>query len=222
MNIPNWIETHITLHNHDNKREELANALTHALGAVLSAGACIYILSNRNQLTKPGLLAGFIVYALSMLLLYTASSLYHFLPKNNWKRVCRILDHSNIYILIAGTYTPMLAYIHSPMTDLLLLLVWGITALGIIFTIRFWGKYGILHVLLYLAMGWMVVFFWGDIVPNIPSGLINWIIAGGITYSAGTIFYAIKKIPYYHAIWHIFVLGGSACFFAGFAIHFFS
>lgn len=217
MSIVRWLETHITLHEHDDSREEKANSLTHLVGAVLSACALVWVLFRLPGMSRPGLGAGALVYVLSMLLLYSASSLYHALPRNNWKRVCRILDHSNIYFLIAGTYTPVFMFLGSGTGRSLLLTVWAIAALGVVFTLVFWGRYGVLHVLLYLAMGWMIVFFGRDIIPLLPEGLMPWIIAGGVTYSAGTIFYAMKKLPFYHAVWHLFVLAGSILFFIGFA-----
>ncbi len=217
MSISRWIETHISLHEHDDSKEERANSLTHLLGAILSLAALVWTLFRIPGLERPALGVGAMIYVLSMLLLYSASSLYHALPRNNWKRLCRILDHSNIYFLIAGTYTPVFIFLNSRTGNSLLVLVWAIAALGIVFTLVFWGRYGVLHVLLYLAMGWMIVLFGRDIIPQLPDGLINWIIAGGVTYSLGTIFYAMKKLPYYHAIWHLFVLGGSVFFFIGFA-----
>lgn len=215
----NWIEQHITLHEYDNPREERANAVTHLVGTVLSLAALIYMLAVAGRIGSTSLAFGMVIYTLSMLLLYSASTLYHYLPRNTMKRICRVLDHSNIYILIAGTYTPILLSVGSQTAGDLLVTVWLITLAGILFTLIFWGRLAVVHVLLYLAMGWLIVFFWGDIVPYLPKGLVTWVLAGGITYTAGVGFYAAKRLPYYHAIWHLFVLGGSAFFFAGFAIH---
>lgn len=214
--IMNWLETYITLPTYDNVKDEKANAYTHFFGAVYALGALIYIIYNLNRFPGTTLKIGMIIFGLSNLLLYAASGFYHYLPKNNAKRVCRILDHSNIYILIAGTYTPILLYINSPTTIAIAWALLVICVLGIAFTLIFWERLKPFHVVLYLLMGWMLVFFWKAVVPFIPNGLINYIIAGGITYSLGIIFYACKKIPYYHAIWHLFVLGGSFCFYLGF------
>ncbi|MGM0432492.1 MAG: PAQR family membrane homeostasis protein TrhA [Spirochaetota bacterium] len=215
----NWIEKHITLHEYDNPKEEQANAWTHLIGVILSLAAFIYMIGISGRISNDKLAAGMVIYTLSMLLLYGASSLYHYLPRNTMKRICRVLDHSNIYILIAGTYTPILLFIGSQTAGELLVTVWLITLAGILFTLVFWGRMAVVHVLLYLAMGWLIVFFWGDIVPFLPEGLLFWILAGGITYTVGVGFYAAKRLPYYHAVWHLFVLGGSAFFFTGFAIH---
>jgi hemolysin III len=216
MSLVNWIDEHITLHDYDDTTEEHANAATHALGIVLSLAALIQTLAVIGSMEQRSFAAGMLIYAGAMLLLYTASTLYHLLPRGVGKKICRVLDHSNIYILIAGTYTPILVYIDSPQSRLILLLVWAVAASGITFTLIFWNRYKIVHILLYLFMGWMIVFFWEQIIPNIPQGLITWILAGGISYTVGVGFYAMKRLPFYHAVWHLFVLGGSICFYIGF------
>jgi hemolysin III len=211
-----WLERHITLHNYDDAKAERENFLTHAVGAVLALAALVAILIRNQTLTNSHLRWGMIIYGCSMLLLYTASALYHRLPKCDAKRVCRILDHTNIYILIAGTYTPILTYVDTPLALNLLAAIWVTVAVGVTFTLVFWGKLRPLHVILYLVMGWVIVFFWNSVVPYLPAGLSGYILAAGIVYSLGVIFYAIKTIPHYHAIWHLFCIGGSALFFIGF------
>lgn len=220
-NFSTWLETHITLHTHDDAKAEKVNAYTHFLGSAIAFFALIYILLNLDHLESEALRLGMVIYGIANLLFYTASGLYHYLPRNNVKRFCRILDHSNIYFLIAGTYTPLLLYINSQKTITLAWLMLLICALGIAFTLFFWGRLKPMHVALYLLMGWMVVFCWGDIVPFLPKGLMSYIIGGGITYTLGVIFYGCKKIPHYHAIWHLFVLGGSIWFYLGFFRYFF-
>jgi hemolysin III len=168
------------------------------------------------QIPSTALRVGLVIWALTMILLYSASALYHALPHSNAKRVCRILDHSNIYFLIAGTYTPLMLFVGTETAHLVVALVWVLALLGIIFTLIFWGRYGAIHVGLYILMGWIVVFFARSLFPYMPSSLIKWVIAAGVTYTAGVIFYANKKIPHYHAIWHLFCIGGSALFFFGY------
>lgn len=216
---PSWLERHITLHSHDDPRAERENYLTHLAGTVLAVIAFIIILTRLSSLTSTSFKVGLVIWGLTMILLYGASSLYHYLPHGDAKRLCRILDHSNIYFLIAGTYTPMLLYVDSPKALFILALVWGIAFVGIMFTLLFWGKMGALHVALYIGMGWLIVFFWGDIAPYIPQGVIHWVFAAGITYTVGVIFYANKRIPHYHAIWHLFCIGGSALFFIGYMLN---
>ena len=213
-----WLEAHITLHNYDDPKAEKENAITHVIGAVLALIALLSILFKLPLISSRSLQVGMLIWGFTMLLLYSSSALYHFLPHGNGKRFCRILDHSNIYLLIAGTYTPMMMYIATPVAYRITILVWAIAVIGIILTLIFWGKAKVLHVLLYLAMGWLIVFFWKDIVPFIPSSLIQWIIAAGLTYSIGVIFYASKRLPHYHAIWHLFCIGGSALFYVGYML----
>lgn len=215
-----WLEEHITLQNYDDKSAEKLNAHTHFFGAFLSLVGMLFILFNLASFGTAKLKVGMIIFGLSNILLYSASGMYHYLPKNNLKRICRILDHSNIYFLIAGTYTPILLYIATPLATKLVILLYIICVLGIGFTLFFWGKLKPLHVVFYLIMGWIIVFFWNSIVPMMPKRLLFYVIGGGITYSIGVIFYAIKKIPNYHAIWHIFVLGGSIWFYIGFLKYF--
>ncbi len=211
----NWLERHITLREGDDRKAERENAITHFIGSVLSIIGLIWILANLGRARSSSLKAGLVIFALTNLLLYTASGFYHILRPGNAKRICRILDHGNIYFLIAGTYTPLLLYVDSPVTRWMTVLMWLTAALGIAFTLVFWGRLKPLHPILYLLMGWMIVFFWNDTVPYLPSGLLGYIIAGGLSYSVGVIFYAIKKLPHQHAIWHLFVLLGSICFYVG-------
>ena len=218
MTFTQWLEKHITLHTYDDPNAERENAITHVVGVALACVAFVAILLRLPSIESPALRLGMVVWALSMILLYGASALYHALPYGNTKRICRILDHSNIYFLIAGTYTPLMLSINTSIAYKVVILVWAIALLGIVFTLVFWGKLKALHVLLYLAMGWLIVIFWKDIVPFLPQGLLGWVIAAGLTYSIGVIFYASKRIPHYHAIWHLFCIGGSALFFAGYMI----
>lgn len=211
-----WLEHHITLHSYDEPRAEHENAVTHIFGTVLAIIALVVILIKLNQIPSTSMQVGMVIWGLTMILLYGASALYHALQPSNAKRICRILDHSNIYFLIAGTYTPLMLYIDSTASHRILILVWAIALAGIAFTLVFWGRLKALHVGLYLAMGWLIVFFYKDIIPFLPSGLLGWVIAAGLTYSLGVIFYANKRIPHYHAIWHLFCIGGSALFFFGY------
>jgi len=210
-----WLEKHITLHAYDNKKEELANALTHLIGAILSLIGMFFLINSVLDSGSTLKILGMIIYATSMLLLYTASGFYHLVEPSNLKRILRILDHSNIYFLIAGTYTPLLIAVGTKLSYSFIAVVWAIAFLGIGFTLVFWGKLKVLHVVLYIAMGWLVVIIWKPVTAVIPFDFLKWIIAGGLAYTIGTIFYAMKKLPYYHAIWHVFVLGGSIFHFFG-------
>ena len=213
--MKNWLENKITLHQHDDAVAERENMLTHLVASILAVFGLFYILFNLNSVESLSLKVGLIIFAATNILLYFASTMYHHLPYGNGKRIFRILDHSNIYFLIAGTYTPVLLSINSNKMIMLTCLVWSIAVIGIVFTIVFWGRLKAFHVIAYLFMGWLLVFFWNDVVPYLPQGLFSYIVAGGITYTVGVAFYASKKLPHYHAIWHCFVAGGSIFFYIG-------
>ncbi len=215
-----WLEQHITLHEYEDRKEELANAYTHLFGALLSIIGMIILINTGIQSGNRMKLIGLVVFAVSMLLLYSASGFYHLVKPSNLKRILRILDHSNIYFLIAGTYTPILIAVGTRLSYSFIIVVWSIAFLGIAFTLIFWGRFKVFHVILYLLMGWLIVFIWKPVTTVIPFSFVKWIMAGGITYSLGTIFYGLKKLSYSHAIWHIFVLGGSIFFFIGILIYF--
>ena len=215
----NWLEQHITLQNYDDRKAERENAFTHFAGSFLALIGFIYILMSLDSMKDNAVRAGMIVFGLTNILLYTASGFYHWLPVSNAKRICRILDHSNIYFLIAGTYTPLLLYVGTPVTFFLTFFMWAIALLGVSFTLFFWGRLKPLHPVLYLVMGWMIVFFWSSVIPYLPQGVLKYLVTGGVIYSAGVIFYAMKKLPHYHAIWHLFVLAGSIVFYVGLCVN---
>jgi hemolysin III len=213
-----WLEKNISLPVLVHPEAEKENWISHAIPAVLCFIGLIYILINLNNIPSNNVKIGMIIFALTNILLYTASTFYHYLPKNNYKRFCRILDHSNIYFLIAGTYTPIMMYVGTSKAILLAKIIWSIAFLGIAFTLVFWGRLKPLHVILYIAMGWFVIFFMDDLLVNFPPGLVKYLIVGGLSYTIGVIFYGFKKIPHGHLIWHLFTIAGSACFYIGFLV----
>lgn len=213
-----WLERNISLPVLVHPEAERENWISHAIPAVASVIGFIYILTQLKTLSSKALQVGMVIYALTNILLYTASTFYHYLPKNNKKRICRILDHSNIYFLIAGTYTPILTYVGTPKAMLLVKVIWLIAFIGIAFTLVFWGKLKPMHVALYLIMGWMIVFFWNDVMVHCPKELIGYLLSGGIFYTVGVIFYGFKKIPHGHLIWHLFTIAGSLAFYIGFLV----
>lgn len=209
--IKDWLIENISLHTHDNRREEFINGLTHFVGIILSiAGIILLLLKDYETYHLKGAV---FVYGLSMLLLFTASTVYHWLNDPVLKRIGRILDHSNIYILIAGTYTPLTFYIGGRIGITILAIEWSLTVLGIIFTLKFWGRLKALHVVIYLIMGWLIVFVWSDFIKLVPIESAMTILLGGILYSVGVVIYALKKIPYYHGIWHLFVVAGATAMY---------
>ena len=192
--------------------EEKLNALTHGIGAFLSLIGLTLLIAFDTHKT-PNSLFSVIVYGSSVLLLFTASTLYHSAKDDKRKHYFRILDHISIYFLIAGTYTPVLVIIlFDSLGWILLYIVWGIAAFGIVLKLFFTGKYEIFSTLLYLAMGWLIVFDFSELSYKINEGKL-FLITGGVSYTIGIVFYAIKSIPFNHVIWHLFVLMGALCHF---------
>lgn len=214
-----WLERHITLHDHADEQAEVENAASHGIGVFGALVFIIIVMMRRPRLADSATFIGMLIYGATLLLLYLSSTLYHHVPRSDAKRFFRLLDHANIYLLIAGTYTPILFHVGSRTTFLLSALVWTIALCGILFSVAFWGRLKALHVVLYLAMGWMIVFFWDAVIPHIPSTLTWYIIGAGMTYSLGVVFYAMRKLAHSHMIWHLFCVAASAMFCIGFLIH---
>ncbi len=212
-----WLERHISLHSHDTAREENASALVHGVGAVASLVGLVLLIGKGIRIGDPALLSGYIIYTVAMLALYLSSSLYHLVPVSNKKRILRICDHMSIYLLIAGTYTPISIALGGYWGRLTLVLIWAFAAGGMAFKIAFWGRFRFVQVLVYILMGWMVVLVREPVFEAFPRSFLFTALAGGIAYTSGTLVYAAKRLPYYHALWHLFVLAGSVFFF--FAIY---
>lgn len=195
------------------KQEELWNSISHALGIFLGVVALVLMLLFNSNST-PFSTFSIIVYGISLIVLYTASTLYHAIPSISLKPLLRKIDHISIYILIAGTYTPVaLISLIDGAGWQLFWWVWGIAAFGTILKIFFTGRFEIFSLLLYLVMGWLIVFDLNNLIEaQTRTGLIL-LALGGLFYTVGTIFYAVNRIPYNHAIWHLFVLAGSICHF---------
>lgn len=193
--------------------EEIAHAVTHGIGLVLSLAALVVLVLQVAVRGDAWQIAGSIIFGTSLVLLYAASTLYHGLTHRGAKRVFQRLDHAAIYLLIAGTYTPfMLVSLRGGLGFSLLAIVWGLAVFGIV--IEAVGRVGRPQVALHLGMGWGAIFAAEPLVRAIePTGLAL-LVAGGLAYTAGVPFYAWSRLPYNHAIWHVFVLIGSAFHFA--------
>ena len=190
-------------------KEEKLNAISHAIGVVLGVVG-LYLLLDSNTGKSPYARWGIIIYSISIIALYTASTLYHSVSNFELKKKLRILDHISIYILIAGTYTPVaLITLVNGNGWLIFYTVWGIAILGSIFKLFYTGKYEYVSLLLYLVMGWLIVFDFQNLLEQSSSMGINLLFLGGAFYTLGIVFYAVRSIPYNHLIWHFFVLGGS-------------
>jgi hemolysin III len=192
--------------------EEIANALTHGVGAFLSVAALV-LMTVFSVLHGGGArLAAALVFGITLILEYTASTLYHALQAPRAKKVFKVLDHASIYLLIAGTYTPFCLMVLADNGGILIFaLEWTFAIAGVAMEAFWVFRPRWVSVLVYLAMGWATVFKLGTLLDLLPFGGAALLLAGGICYTLGTIFYILKKVPYMHAVWHLWVLGGSIC-----------
>ena len=201
--------------------EELLNSISHGIGAALSLAGVIVllVLASMAAHVDPWKIAGISLYGVTLVLLYTASTLYHGVRHPRLKRAFQQLDHCAIYLLIAGTYTPfLLVNMRSPTGWTLFAIVWSLALAGIACKLAWPHRFSVLRVMIYLVMGWLIVFASGELSASLPTLGIALLAAGGITYTLGVIFFAASAIPFNHAIWHLFVLGGSTChYFAVYA-----
>jgi hemolysin III len=194
--------------------EELANSLTHGLGVTFSAAALTLMAVFSSLRGDRWHIVSCAIYGVTLLLLYTASTLYHAIPYPRAKRILKIVDHTSIFLLIAGTYTPfLLCPLRGPWGWWLFGLVWGIAAAGIVMKLFWTGRFRFLSTGLYLAMGWIVIVAFKPLLENVPPGGLILLGAGGLLYTLGTIFYLWKRLLFGHAIWHAFVLAASVCHF---------
>jgi len=191
------------------KSEEKLNAISHGIGIVLGiVGLYFLLMENGNKTTFA--IHSIIVYSLSIIVLFTASTLYHSVANFDLKKKLRILDHISIYLLIAGTYTPVALITLEPVNGwLIFYIVWGFAAIGTILKIFFTGKYEVISLLLYLAMGWLIVLDFQSLLENTSKMGVQLLMLGGAFYTIGIVFYTWRRIPYNHLIWHFFVLGGA-------------
>ncbi|MCD6498587.1 MAG: hemolysin III family protein [Deltaproteobacteria bacterium] len=196
--------------------EELANSIEHGLGLLGSVAALVILVVLATRRGDPWRMVAFSIYGASLCLLYASSTLYHALPASTAKAVFRRLDYASIYVLIAGTYTPYaLVTLRGPWGWTLFGIVWGLAILGIALKMVYFHRFAILSLIVYIAMGWVVVIAAKPIIAALPWAGLAWLLAGGLFYTGGVVFFAWERLPYSHAIWHLFVLAGSACQFFG-------
>ena len=196
-------------------KEEIANALSHGLAAILSVAALAVMVGVAAAQGASALtITSVSIFGASMFVLYTASTLYHAITLEKAKRILKLLDHSAIFLLIAGTYTPfLLVGLDSPLARGLMIVIWSLALLGILFKLTIAHRFKILSLVTYLAMGWLSLVVIYEMAVKLAAGSVTLLAVGGVVYSLGVIFYVCKRIPYNHAIWHGFVLGGSVCHF---------
>jgi hemolysin III len=191
---------------------EIANSATHGLGAILSVVALTLLVVSAALGGGARRIVGGAVFGGSLVLLYTMSTIYHSLINPRAKAVFQILDHSAIYLLIAGTYTPFcLVTLRGGWGWSLFGIIWGLAALGVTFKAVFGDRFEVLSTAVYLGMGWLIVIAAKPLYRSIPGGGLAWLAAGGAFYSLGVGFFAWRRLRFHHAVWHLFVLGGSLC-----------
>ena len=204
-------------------KEEIANGITHGLGVIFGIVSLVVLLmlSIRNGDTVA--VVAFSIYGACFILMYLSSTLYHSVTNEKAKSILRVFDHSSIFLFIAGSYTPIaLLTMTGKLRIGVLVATWSIALLGVIFKILTYNKFDkfkIVSLAIYIGMGWLAVFTIKPIIEMTSIGFFLWILAGGLLYTFGTIFYSMKKIPYNHAIWHMFVLAASAAHFVGMLIY---
>lgn len=192
-------------------KEELANSLTHGFALLMSLIGLVNLVVHAVLHGAAIHLITVNVFCASMITLFAASTVYHGVSNPALKKICRIVDHASIYILIAGTYTPVSLLMLPPAWGWTLFgTIWGLALFGVIFKLFFTGRFDKVSTAVYLLMGWMAVVAIKPLVENMPTGGLLLMLAGGLSYSIGVIFYRWDKLPYGHAIWHLFVFGGAA------------
>jgi hemolysin III len=194
--------------------EEIASGVTHGVGFLLALAMLSLMVVYAALRGTAWHVVACSLYGSTLILLYAASTLYHSLTSERAKRVLKAIDHSAIFLLIAGTYTPfLLVSLRGAWGWSLFGVLWGLAAVGIGFKAFLAGRHKRLSTLIYLGMGWMVVIAIGPLWIHLPRGGLVWLVAGGLFYTTGTVFYLTRRVPYSHAIWHGFVLAGSLCHF---------
>lgn len=195
--------------------EELANRLTHGLGAALSTAGLVLMVFFSHRYGDTWQVVSTAIFGVSLVLLYTSSTLYHSFHDEPRKQLLQKFDHAAIFLLIAGTYTPfVLVTFRGPWGWSLFGVVWGLALIGM--TLKFWyaGRFRLVSTLIYVGMGWLVMIAIKPLMAALPAGGLRLLIAGGLCYTGGAVFYIWKRLPYQHAVWHLFVLAGSACHWA--------
>jgi hemolysin III len=194
--------------------EEMANSISHGLGLVASLAAAPFLIITAARAGGAATVLGVSVFAVSMVSLYLASTLYHSLSENQGKGFFRILDHAAIFLLIAGTYTPFtLGVLRGPWGWTLLGLIWTLALIGLVMKAFPRTRYSRVSIVLYVVMGWLAVIAAQPILTQIPIPGVLWIVAGGLAYTGGLIFFGMHRLRFNHFIWHLFVLAGTTCHF---------
>jgi hemolysin III len=190
--------------------EEYYNRLTHGLGIALGIIGLFFLIYWAFSVGGFWRIFSAIVYGVSLVFMYTSSTIYHSIQQPKLRYIFKIVDHASIYIFIAGSYTPLsLILLDGAFGWTIFGIIWGMALFGVLYKIFYIDRYRIFSIALYLGMGWMALFALEPIVSNLPAFGVFWLFAGGLAYTVGIVFYVWERLPFNHAIWHIFVLGGS-------------
>ena len=194
--------------------EEKINIISHAIGFILSIVALVLLVRHAYLHGNVWHIVSFSIFGASLIILYAVSTFYHSAKKSELRNRLKIMDHASIYVLIAGTYTPFtLVTLKGTIGWVLFGISWGLALTGISLKLFFTGKYDLISTIMYVLMGWVIVFAIKPLINNLPLEGLLWLFAGGISYTIGAIIYSIKKIKFNHTIFHMFVLFGSFCHF---------
>ena len=194
--------------------EEKVNVVSHAIGLILSIIALILLIIKALQYGNGWHLISYGIYGMSLIMLYSASTIYHITQEPALRKKYKIFDHAAIYLLIAGTYTPYtLVTLSGKIGWILFAISWGLAVFGMTLKLFFTGRFTLVSTLAYVVMGWLIVFAYEPLKNSLSTDGLFWLLAGGVSYTVGALLYAIHKLKFNHAIFHIFVLIGSVCHF---------
>lgn len=200
--------------------EEKINITSHAAGLLLSLAACALMVLRASQYGNALHIVSVIIFGAGLVALYAASTVYHSATRPETRARMRIIDHATIYLLIAGTYTPFtLITLKGTVGWIIFAVSWTLAAIGVYLKIHFTGRFEVLSTLMYVFMGWIIIFAVKPLLASLPLDGLYWLVAGGLSYTLGAVIYSIKAIPLNHATFHLFVLGGSICHFV--AVYFY-
>ncbi len=215
MKLTNYYK--VVLDDVQSPREEFINVITHGIGLIFAIAGTAYLLAT-ILFQSPGAaqIAGGLAFGISLVLVYFSSTFYHAANRPKLRHIWNVLDHIAIYFLIAGTYTPfILMFMRNAPGYTVLISLWCIAAVGLVYKIFAVKKHRFFSTLLYLGMGWAAIFIIKPMVQSVPAPILWWILAGGLCYTLGTVFYLAQRLRYHHAIWHLLVLAGSVCHYFG-------
>ncbi len=212
--IKEWIDSNVTLKEGVERRDEVMSSFSHALGLLAAVVSTVFLLIQARGSVRAMVVS--VIYGVTMCGVFASSAIYHWLRPSTAKRLFRLLDHAAIYLLIAGTYTPYAAAMGLAGNQVLYY-IWGLCFLGLIINVVLWDRLVLLHISVYLLMGWLLIFFFDDLMASASIDQVRWMLIGGGSYTIGVFFYMYRKLPHNHFLWHLFVIAGAAGLHVGIA-----